>query len=199
MVNNEPFSSDIDFHHCAMMESAAAGGSIEVMQWLRNEHNVQYSASALESATKYDQLDVIQHLRSDGCPWDARACTAVAGCDYRYTAAGTAASCCATLQWLRDHGCPWDVAKVRLAAAKSGNIDILAYAKQHSDMPAAAELTKMLNIAGAYNKVEAAQWLRQQGACWPIVLEYKEQGSYTSFTQVWHGATLKWARNEGCM
>jgi hypothetical protein len=53
----------------------------------------------------------------------------------------------------------------------------------------------MLNIAGAYQQLAAAQWCRQRGAAWPEVLQWydKEQDD-----QVWTGATLEWARAEGC-
>jgi Ankyrin repeats (3 copies) len=203
MMADEPFKSsynnNVSWNLHGMMNSAALGGRFDVMQWLRTEHDVQYSASALTSAAEHDHLDVIQHLRSEGCPWDAKACTAIASCNHRYTAAGTTASCCATLRWLRDHGCPWLVAEVRLKAAENGNIDILAYAIQHGGMPNATELTKMLNIAGAYGKFEAAQWLRKQGAEWPTVLIYQKPESHEVFARTWHGATLDWARSEGCI
>jgi hypothetical protein len=132
--------------------------------------------------------------------YEVKACTttSIANCDYRYTAAGTAASCCATLQWLRDNGCPWKLADVRLAAVERGNISILAYVRQHGGMPDATELTTLLNIAGAYGKLEAVQMLKKHGAEWPTVLIYQKPGSHEVFTRTWHGATLDWARSEGC-
>jgi hypothetical protein len=52
----------------------------------------------------------------------------------------------------------------------------------------------MLNAAGAYSRLEAAQWLRQQGAEWPTVLQYHDHPVVIT----WHGRTLDWARSEGC-
>jgi hypothetical protein len=104
-----------------------------------------------------------------------------------------------TLLWLHENGCPWNVADVRTAAVKSGKISILAYVIQHGGMPDAAELTDMLNVAGAHGEVEAAKWLRQQGAQWPTVLQYTEppvQGMPLQFSG-W-GLVLDWARSEGC-
>jgi hypothetical protein len=53
-----------------------------------------------------------------------------------------------------------------------------------------AILQEMLNAAGASEHLEAAQWLRQQGANWPTVLQHE--------TFEWSGPCLAWARQQGC-
>jgi hypothetical protein len=194
MATTEPFSSNlnIDINTNIMMHCAAASGSIEVMQWLRAEHHVPFSASMMCSAAKCNQLAVMRYLRAEGCPWDASACTAATTyCGYRGAGADDELT---TLQWLRDHGCPWDVANVRKVAPRSGSMGLLSYAIQQGGAPAAADLTLMLNVAGANHKLEAAKWLRQQGAEWPAVLQHKQGRLLVA----WWGPSLDWARSEGC-
>jgi hypothetical protein len=78
-------------------------------------------------------------------------------------------------------------------------MSILAYVIQQGGLPEAAELTHMLNAAGAYGKVEATKWLRQRGAEWPAVLQYTEVGVYgMPVRHSWWGPVLDWARSEGC-
>eukprot|EP00953_Heterococcus_sp_UTEX-ZZ885_P017511 9799-Heterococcus_DN1.PRE.1 len=48
----------------------------------------------------------------------------------------------------------------------------------------------MLNVAGAYRRLAAAKWLRQQGAEWPAVLKYE--------SRAWNTDVVQWARDEGC-
>jgi hypothetical protein len=192
MASTEPFSSNMDTNTNSMMHCAAAGGSIEVMQWLRAEHHAPLSASMICSAAKYNQLAVMRYLRAEGCAWDASACTAAATyCGHRGTAAIDELT---TLQWLRDHGCSWDVADVRKVAPRSGSIGLLSHVIQQGGAPTAAELTYMLNVAGANRKLEAAKWLRQQGAEWPALLQHK-QGR---LLLAWSETSLDWARSEGC-
>jgi hypothetical protein len=59
----------------------------------------------------------------------------------------------------------------------------------------AANLTNILNAAGGHDRLEVAQWLRQQGAEWPLVLR---TNYHTGGPVSWHGATFDWARAEGC-
>jgi hypothetical protein len=76
-----------------MMHCAVADGSIAVIQWLRDDHHVQYNSVFIWEAALYNQLAAIQYLRADGCPWDASVCTVAAS------------RSCITLQWLRENGC----------------------------------------------------------------------------------------------
>jgi hypothetical protein len=80
--------------------------------------------------------------------------------------------------------------RVRMTAAELGNIEILEYLQLGGIMATADVRTRTLNITGTHNQLAAAQWLRQQGAEWPDALHY--HGG------LWSGATLAWARAEGC-
>jgi hypothetical protein len=58
-----------------------------------------------------------------------------------------------------------------------------------------AELsTEALRIAGAYDQLQSAQWLRQYGAEWPTALSH---GIGPNIRQ-WSDAALIWARAQGC-
>eukprot|EP00953_Heterococcus_sp_UTEX-ZZ885_P025779 13984-Heterococcus_DN1.PRE.2 len=48
----------------------------------------------------------------------------------------------------------------------------------------------MLNVAGVHGKLEAAEWLRSEGAKWPAVLRKHDQK--------WPEVMLAWARKNGC-
>jgi hypothetical protein len=62
----------------------------------------------------------------------------------------------------------------------------MMYVQQQGIVFTADELTVMLNIGAASNKLAAAQWLRQQGAEWPDSL------------YCWSQDIVAWARLEGC-
>jgi hypothetical protein len=66
----------------------------------------------------------------------------------------------------------------------------LAFVIKQGEVLDAELLTDALNTAGAGNKLQAAQWLRQLGAQWPAVLKHG--------AQQWSGESLAWARAEGC-
>jgi hypothetical protein len=52
-------------------------------------------------------------------------------------------------------------------------------------------LSDMLNLAGSNGHLDAAKWLREQGAAWPQML-------CAGFHE-WSGPALVWAREEGCI
>jgi hypothetical protein len=76
-------------------------------------------------------------------------------------------------------------------AAQGGSIAVMQYLIQEGIASTAAQLTKMLLEAGLSRRLQAAQWLRQQGAQWPTKLR-----NTVGFT--WQGEVLAWARAEGC-
>jgi hypothetical protein len=129
---------------------AAKSGSIEVVEWLRLHQDLGTSAVSLSWAAGAGQTAMCEHLRTSGCAWDADACNHAAEGGHL-----------GTLRWLRDNDCPWDVSEVCAKAACGGHTDILDYVIEHGEVLGAELLTKALNSAGACNKLQAAQWLRQ--------------------------------------
>lgn len=74
---------------------AASSGHIAVLEALRARGyaaNVQTCVDAV-----FARLDILQWLRANGCPWDARVCTTAYMTNHL-----------ATLKWAVANGCPWD-------------------------------------------------------------------------------------------
>jgi hypothetical protein len=117
-------------------------------------------------------------LHAEHCPWNTTTCALAASNGH-----------CSTLRWLREHGCPWLAASIALAAAEGGSVDVMAYLQQQGIVRKGGLLTQMLNVAGAYNQLAAAEWLRALGAEWPVPLCWDRQRS---------ADTLQWIRAEGC-
>jgi hypothetical protein len=168
---------------------------------------MRYTSDTMRGAARCNTLAAVQFLRAQGCPWDAGVFSAAAArgdtdmCAYLHAehCPWNGAVCyqaalnghASTLRWLHEHGCPLMVDHVDPPAAQSGSVEVLVYLQQQRQGASFTtdQLTEMLNIAGAHNKLAAAQWLKQQGAEWPAVLSYGEP---------WSGDVLSWARAEGC-
>eukprot|EP00953_Heterococcus_sp_UTEX-ZZ885_P021910 12185-Heterococcus_DN1.PRE.2 len=170
-----------DAHYIACC--AAESGSIELVEWIRQQQGIDINARVMAAAARADQTAMCEHLRSTGCQWDATACTAA-----------TKTGAISTLRWLREHGCPWTVRDVLHEAADNGFTDALDYVLQQGEVLDAELLTAALNRAGTAGKLQVAQWLRQHGAEWPAVLGYNEP----TYIEHWSDDVLAWARLEGC-
>jgi hypothetical protein len=135
----------------------------------------------MSEAAYKGHLAMVQHLHALQCPWDT--------CSTREAARGGHVD---LLRWLIDNGCPWDN-EMCTAAANGGKIVMLAHLQQQGLLTTAALLTDMLNAAARCNKPElaAAQWLREQGAEWPVTIT-------PSRSYGWSDELLAWARAEGC-
>jgi hypothetical protein len=168
--NGCPWDSD------KILGVAARSGDLERTIWVRQQTGVELNFGAMEGAALCGHTAICAYLHGEQCPWDS-ACTADAAFGGHVD----------TLRWLHEHGCDWDVDEIRVEAARSGSLDVLTYLQQQDDIDwNTAALKDMLNAAGACNKLAAAQWLREQGAEWPPVLEQ------------WYEDMITWARAEGC-
>jgi hypothetical protein len=165
---------------------ACRSGSIPLLRWLK-EQGVGFTARTLGSAASRGHIDLCEYLLSVDCPMDASACVVAA--NYSQTA---------TVRWLHEHGCPWNAFAVCVVAAECGNVELIQYVLANVPQGAAGAeaLTILLNAAAACEQLEAAQWLRAQGAEWPTLLSYKTL--IFDKRKLWKGATLEWARSEGC-
>jgi hypothetical protein len=162
---------------------AATSGSVEAVEWLRQQPGIVIDANVLAWAAGTGQIALCKHLHSAGCNLSADACTHAAGGHHP-----------GMLRWLREHGCPWDASEVITAAGFNGCTEILDYVVQQGEALSTELLTVALNCAGSYNHLEAAQWLRQRGAGWPAVLGAGENPDI----RPWRDAMVVWARAEGC-
>ena len=75
-----------------VMWSAAGGGQLEILKWLRSE-GCPWDASACAGAAKCGHLEVLKWLRSEGCPWDSSTWFSAAE---------------STREWLKENGYPQD-------------------------------------------------------------------------------------------
>ena len=81
---------------------------MEILQWLRSE-GCPWDASACDKAARGGHLEILKWLRSKGCPWNERApCAAAAGGHLE------------VLKWLIEVGCPYDKGECRRYAVVGG-------------------------------------------------------------------------------
>eukprot|EP00953_Heterococcus_sp_UTEX-ZZ885_P026686 14389-Heterococcus_DN1.PRE.1 len=170
--------SGCPLNHCLVSERAAESGSVELLQYFR-EYDCLFTKAVMRAAARKGHTHICEFLRSQQCAWDSTVCEGAAE-----------GGQLDTLRWLRTQGCAWDVQAVCVAAASSGDVPTMEYALDAEPAASAAQLTEMLNAAGAHSRLAAAKWLRQQGAGWPLVLMLDRDP--------WKDGTLLRARREGC-
>jgi hypothetical protein len=165
-----------DWNSEFILFDAATTGDLQMTAWVKQQPGVELNFAAMEAAAAFGHTAICAYLHAEQCPWDSGSTANAAGGGH-----------VDTLRWLHEHGCRWDVDEIRIAAAESGSVDVLAYLQQHNDVDlSATALTDILNAAGAKRKLVAVQWLREQGAEWPIVLQH------------WSDDMVVWARAQGC-
>eukprot|EP00953_Heterococcus_sp_UTEX-ZZ885_P039251 20122-Heterococcus_DN1.PRE.3 len=162
--------------YCATCESESASGTstlqLQQQRTATCRHHVQIAADR-------GRLTMCKYLHSEGCPWDTAAPHWAAYSGH-----------VDTLRWLHEQNCPWSTAGVAAQAGTGGSIEAMRYVLHEAALATPELLTEMLNAAGAHEQLEAAQWLRQQGAEWPRVLQH--EGT------LWNDECLPWARQQGC-
>ena len=133
--------------------NAARYGRIDVMEWAHQQEfsdvwsEYSFGARLCQEAAVYGQLQPLQWLRENGCPWNGYTCEAAA-CNGNIS----------ILQWARENGCPWDV-RTCIAAAENGHLSILQWARGNGcpwdalTCKAAAENGHLLIL----------QWARENG------------------------------------
>eukprot|EP00953_Heterococcus_sp_UTEX-ZZ885_P029242 15541-Heterococcus_DN1.PRE.1 len=143
-----------------LLNGAAFSAELSRIQWLYTEHNCALSYETTLCCARAGHIEVLRWLKQQGAVFDARTMQAAATCDQRATCAYLHAEGCLgdeltmyeaaiakhwdTVRWLHEHGCPWDFEHMCLTAAE---LDVLS---------------AMLTLAGAYDHLAAAQWLRQR-------------------------------------
>jgi hypothetical protein len=163
--------------HCQHISvHVAKSGNVDLLRWLKQQHNVELLPQAMLYAAVRGQLPMCQYLRSEQCPWYLY---------YSVTNAAALSGSLETLRWLYDSGCPHDAIEDSGGAGRSGSIQIMEYVMQRAEGDAAQMLAAMLDGAGEGDQVAAAKWARARGAEWPDELN-------------WRCAAIAWAREEGC-
>jgi hypothetical protein len=159
-----------------VMLEAARCNALAVVQFLRAQ-GCSIDSDVYDLTAARGHIDMLEYLVAEDCDWEKSTCAAAAR-NGHYS----------TLRWLHERGCPWDAYSMKTAAAQGGSVDIMLYMQQEGMSFPVGVLTQMLNIAGVYNQLAAAKWLRQQGAGWPAMLFWGDEET----------ETLQWARAEGC-
>ena len=91
-----------------IMSVAALNGNIEIVRWLSSKNIIDISCKCIESAAYGGNLEVLQHVREQGCPWSKKVCVLAAENGHLNI-----------LKWARSKGCPWNASLMFAAAAKS--------------------------------------------------------------------------------
>jgi hypothetical protein len=169
-------------HGAALCKLAAERGLLQVLQWAKQQGAV-FTQITMIHAAAHGRIAVCAYLLAQQCPCGINVCNAaVQHCQLH------------TLHWLLENGCPYDANWLWIVAAERGHISILDYLQQIGVYAVLEGLSVALFRAGINSHLAAAQWLRAQGAEWPLVLSTVIKGRRYQ----WGGAVLQWARVEGC-
>ena len=132
-----------------VMISAAVGGNLELVKWLRGE-GCDWSETTCMRAAEAGRLGVLKWLRANGCPWNARTCDLAAQFGHLET-----------LRWAHENGCPWS-GETCYNAAYGGHLEILQWLRAngcpwHRDA---------CYYAVDRGHVETLRWARENGCPW---------------------------------
>jgi hypothetical protein len=173
-------------HHYILAEAvecAALNDDQAMIEYCKEKGADVRSAAIMKCAAESGSLALCQYLHAEQCSFDKRACIAAAEGDHPDI-----------LQWLHEQNCRFSGIEVFTRAAMTGSIGVMNYMLQCRLISTPAQLSEMLNVAGAYSHLAAAKLLREHGAEWPSLLRYTDQ--YSRHT-MWSGATLAWAVEQG--
>jgi hypothetical protein len=147
---------------------AAEGANVELLDYVKQRVDVAFTGKHMQKAAERGQTAVCEYLRSQQCPFGQFLCTSAARNGHTET-----------LHWLRQQPeYMFQGARVCEEAARCGHMEVLQYLLSEGLLVNPARLTCRLNTAGANDQLAAAQWLRQQGAQWPPVLQHQVYSIY---------------------
>jgi hypothetical protein len=155
--------------------NAAESGDVAQMAWVLQQPGTRLCERAMKAAAMEGHTAMCHYLHEQQCPWGSSSVRTAAFQGHAEL-----------LSWMMDNGYTPNEHFLRKNAAQGGSIEVLALLQQRKLLTSAAELRGTLGLAGRYNQLAAAQWLREQGAEWPAVLWR------------WRHGVLAWARAEGC-
>ena len=95
-----------------MAREAALYGHGKLVGWLCGEGGFAMDEDVMWRAAISGNLELVQWLRAEGCPWDSDTC-------FQAVLYGRME----VLHWVRENGCPWDAAIRDDAAEKLGYTD----------------------------------------------------------------------------
>jgi len=112
------------FNGVQICASAASGGRLEVLRWLREVAGCAWNKNTTHQAALGggNREHVLRYAIENGCPCDESVCIFVAG-----------AGNIELLKWLREKGCPWDQSGIEAQASKEGQLELLGWVLQFAD------------------------------------------------------------------
>ena len=186
-------------------DSAAQGGHLELVKWLRAK-GCPWDTWTSSDAAFGGHLEVLRWARSQGCPLDERVPIAAAegghlevlqwmrcqdppcpwNSDVCYFAAGNGHL--EVLRWARSQGCPWNK-DVTYTAAEGGQLEVLQWMR--SQDPPCPWDSRVCYWAARKGHLEILRWARSQGCPW-------NEGVPFIAARCGHLKVLKWLIKERC-
>eukprot|EP00953_Heterococcus_sp_UTEX-ZZ885_P020051 11208-Heterococcus_DN1.PRE.1 len=166
-------------HTGALAFAACKSNSADTLQWLHSMGE-QLTEDHFCRAAHFNCVAAMAFLYSIGCQAIPSVAQEAAACPSAEP-----------LRWLLSSTYyKLNPAEDSLAAAHGGSVQVLQFLQPLAHWNAQM-LTQLLQAAGAHKRLAAAQWLREQGAAWPVRLQDR-------WGKQWRGPCLEWARSEGC-
>ncbi|KAG5177888.1 hypothetical protein JKP88DRAFT_202092 [Tribonema minus] len=151
-----------------LMDKAAAGGHIEVLQWLHQEHALPFRSVTMSCAAEYGQLAALQWLHQAGCPHDINELCRLSLDDPMMNVTPP------QMEWLRGIGGSWS--REQVTEALSSLVGYCGTEKRISWLRSeGAEWLPLAHTARRYSdldcvdselQVGAVLWAAQQGCPW---------------------------------
>jgi hypothetical protein len=166
--------------HCCFPKyitaTAAAAGSLEVLQWLKKRGFPLGTYTSIAAASRPHNLPVLQYLHEHGCEWHKSCCS-------KTGAAGDAEQ----LQWLCDQGAEIDTF-CAFRAAESGSVQVFEVLQQQG-----VEFgSHAMEQAAAFGHLQLCQWLRNDADCeWSS--DVLECAAYKDSLEL-----VRWLLDSGC-
>jgi hypothetical protein len=156
---------------------AARAGDVEMLRWLKSAGCCFDKWTSLRGAQSGNNLNVLQFLHAEGCPWHPNVCGA----------AGEAGDL-EQLKWLFSHGATVDNSTAMIAA-RGGAVPVLEWLQQQQQDVELKEHT--MCCAAEHGHLQLCQWLHTQQCPWDDTATF-------SAARYNHCATLRWLIESGC-
>ena len=156
-------------------EVALRYGNLEMLQWLRR-NGCPWHESACAEAAFNGHLEMLQWARVNGCPWSESTCSEAASNGHLEV-----------LKWARANGCLWDESTCTIAA-NNGHLKVLQWARTNG----CPWDESTCDLAVSNGHLEVLQWARANGCPWDESRMCERAASNG------HLEVLKWLRMNGC-
>ena len=133
---------------CIVCSAATSAGNVELLQWLQAE-GCPWDEYTCTSAAEKGHLSVLQWLRSQGCPWSGSVCSVAAFHGHLHI-----------LQWARDNHCPWDEFSICHTTTSGRHMYVVEWLLEHGH----CSLERLLFCATHNNATDIVARIQQHTA-----------------------------------